>query len=48
MDPMIINDDTRGLGLLRQSPPSSPQFPSGGDADGDSDSLREQNAGVRS
>lgn len=48
MDPMIINDDTRGLDLLRQSPSAPPQFRSGGDADGDSDSLREQNAEVHS
>lgn len=48
MDQLIIDDDTRGLGLLRQSPPSSPQFPSGGDADGDSASTAEQHAEVRS
>jgi hypothetical protein len=45
---IINNDDTRGLGLQRQSPPSSPRFPLGGDADSDSGNLREQNAEVRS
>ena len=45
---LIIDDDTRGLGLLRQSPPSSPQFPSGGDADGDRNTVTEHSAEVRS
>lgn len=48
MDPLIIDNDTWGLGLQRQSPPSSPPFPSGGDADSDSDSSCNRNAQVRS
>lgn len=43
---LIDNTDVEGLGLEQhRSPPSSPQFPSGGDADGDTGSSGKPETG---